>query len=431
MSLTDAWTQLRYHERQARLWRSKAKVCIVAAGRGSGKTELARRRIVRFLPVKKPWQDPIYFYALPTRDQAKRVAWKPLKALVPTEWISSISESELIIRTVFGSELHLLGMDKPQRAEGVQWDGGVLDESSDQKPGIYELNLGPAMTHRDPWLWRIGVPKRMGVGAAEFKDAFYRALNSTSGRQEAYTWPSSTVLDPEVIAERRNSLDPIDFAEQYEASWETAGGAVFHAFSEEHNVVEDLKRHYNPNAPLIIGQDFNVDPMAWTICQQANNRQYLWQFDEVYLRNTNTQKSLDYLWMKYGNRHKGEWWFVGDASGRARKTSAALSDYLIIKNDERFKPKRVLYNKANPRILDRFAACNALFMNAAGKARYKVDASCTHTIADLNHRAFKPGTRETDDSGDVGHASDALGYVIHRFYAIALRTSSTISVFTG
>ena len=114
MPLTNAWTQLRSHKPQSDLWRTRARFVAVAAGRGSGKTELARRRLVRYLPVKKPWADPMYFYAAPTYAQARRIAWGPLKALIPPSWLKGQpSETDMVIRTVFGSSLHVIGMDKP------------------------------------------------------------------------------------------------------------------------------------------------------------------------------------------------------------------------------------------------------------------------------------------------------------------------------
>ncbi len=47
--LTPRWTELAYHPEQARLFCSAARFRVVAAGRRSGKTELAKR----FLVMKK------------------------------------------------------------------------------------------------------------------------------------------------------------------------------------------------------------------------------------------------------------------------------------------------------------------------------------------------------------------------------------------
>ena len=165
--LDATWKPLRHHPVQAELWTCPARFVAVAAGRGSGKTELAKRRLIRYLPVRKPWPDPRYFYGAPTEKQAKRIAWNDLNKLCPRQWVKEIKLSELTIVTVFGSSLTVVGLDQPQRIEGVQWDGAVIDESCDIKPGTFALNVLPALLHREGWCWRIGVPKRRGIGAAE------------------------------------------------------------------------------------------------------------------------------------------------------------------------------------------------------------------------------------------------------------------------
>src|SRR5690349_18522230 len=151
------WPQLRPHKYQSKLYRSIDRFAIVAAGRGSGKSEIARRKITRELAVKIPGNpNPEYFYGLPTYAQAKRVAWKHLKRLIPKEWIlGKPNETDLHITTIFGSELYVLGFDRPQRAEGTQYVGGVIDESSDQPPGLFDLTIRPALTRWNGWCWRI------------------------------------------------------------------------------------------------------------------------------------------------------------------------------------------------------------------------------------------------------------------------------------
>jgi len=421
--IASAWTLLRYHEQQNALWRTKKRFVGVAAGRGSGKTELARRRIVRYLAVKKPWPDPMYFYALPTAPQAKRVAWRAIKALVPKEWLAKEPhETNMIIETKFGSSLYVVGMDKPQRIEGDQWDGGVIDESCDQKEGHFELSIQPALTHRNGWCWRIGVPKRTGVGARGFK----RFCKQNPDEEfESFTWPSSDILTPDQLRYAQEHLDARDYAEQYGASWETIGGACFHAFDEVLNVQSVA---YDPARPLTVGSDFNVNPMAWVVSQRYPNE--LRVLDEIWIRNTNTQKTLDVLHAKY-KTHAAGWEFFGDATGAARKTSASDSDYIQIKNDGRFTGKRVFYPQSNPRVADRFASCNMLFCNAAGVRRCIIDPRCKHLIQDLQDRAYKEGSNEPNDYTDIGHSTDALGYIIHKVFPVRLsKPTQAPEVFT-
>ena len=119
VSLPTDWSLLNPHWGQSLLMRTDKKFINVVAGRGSGKTEVTRRRQVMWLPVKFPGiQRPLHGYALPTFNQAKRVAWEPILDLIPKRWIHKISQTELSVETIFGSKLYVLGLDKPERAEG-------------------------------------------------------------------------------------------------------------------------------------------------------------------------------------------------------------------------------------------------------------------------------------------------------------------------
>lgn len=374
----------------------------------------------------------MYAYGMPTYSQAERVAWPELKLLVPKEWVAhnGISESKLTITTVFGSSLHIIGMDKPMRAEGVQWDGFVIDEACDHKPNSLNLSIMPALTHRDAWLWRIGVPKRVGASAREFKEFFDAgaapgaATLDSSIELESYTWPSSSVLSPEKLRFFQEKLDAKDFAEQFGASWESAGGLVFFAYSDTMNVAEV---QYRPDLPLLISSDFNTSPMSWTISQssdvtlaptQSKQVNELKVIDEIWLNDTNTQRTLDDLYRRYGT-HRGGWMFFGDATAKARKTSASTSDYAQIRNDTRFKDARVFYLSSNPKRSDRFSSTNAMLCTSLGQRRTIIHPRCTHLRKDLLTRAYKVdadgvSNGEPNDYGDVGHMTDSLGYLCYK-----------------
>jgi hypothetical protein len=421
------WQQLKHHPIQHQLWRSKKRFALVAAGRGSGKTELARRRIVRYLPIVKPWANPMYFYALPTYNQAKRVAWEEIKNLVPKHWLAEEpKDGAMVIRTIFGSSLYVVGLDKPQRIEGNQWDGGIIDEFSDQRPGVFDKSVRPALSHKKGWCWMIGVPKRFGVGAVEFKDKFYKYSDVDIDPDfSSYTWSSEDILDPQELESARRNLSPEDYDEQYRASWVSIRGAVFHSFNDVLNVVSDAT--YHSNLPIIVGQDFNVDPMSWCMCHAASNG--LIVFDELRLNNTNTQASLDELHNRYGS-HKAGFIFIGDASSRARKTSATSTDYVIIKNDSRFLNKTMSYTKSNPAVEDRNASMNALLCNANSERRLFINPRCKWLIRDLTSLSYKPNVREIQLGPGLGHMSDALGYIVYRLFPLRTEHKITSSLVT-
>lgn len=422
--ITKAWTQFRPHKIQIQAWKCPERFVAIPAGRGSGKTELAKRRLVRFLPVRKQWADPRYFYGAPTEGQARRVAWDDLLALIPPEWGPRTRGN--CITTKFGSELWVVGLDKPQRIEGIQWDGCVLDESCDLKPGTFTLNVLPTLTHRDGWCWRIGVPKRQGPSAKEYRAFFEEAKSGRIPEAAGFTWPSSDILTPEALAYARAHMDKKDYREQFDAVFESAGGGIFHAFDVNYNRRPVV---YDSTLPIIVGSDFNVDPMAWVLGHRRDDRME-W-FDEIWVRDTNTLRTLDQLYSKYSS-HTGGFEFYGDATGSARKTSASKSDYQHIRADERFIKlgRTIHYPKANPPVADRFATCNAMFHSADGKRKMFVDPRCTNLLDDLAARYYKVGTNEPADTGDLGHVTDAMGYPIYRLFPIRVKLQKTVGRIT-
>lgn len=419
MFITPQWSALRPHKQQSRLYRCTKRFAVVAAGRGSGKSEIARRRLVRELPIRIPGNsNPEYFYGLPTFAQAKRVAWKRLLELIPREWIEKKSETDLLIKTVFGSDLYVVGFDRRERVEGTQWVGGIIDESSDEPPGLFDLSIEPALSRWNGWCWRIGVPKRYGVGAVEFKAAYDLGLTGEDPETETFHWESDTVLSPEEIARLKTKLDIRDFNEQYRARFEVAGGLVHYQFNKDFNVSEKVV--YQPDRTIVVGSDFNVNPMSWVIGHRADDGIII--FDEIFLRNTNTNETLNELKTRYGS-HSAGWEFTGDASGNARKSSAYTTDYIQIKNyaNENLNgPVKMLYLSSNPARANRFASVNALLCNAKNERKLFINPRCKRLIADLESRAYKEDSREPNDYGDVGHMTDALGYICYRFFPLRI-----------
>ena len=418
--LNEAWFNLRPHPLQSKLWRTTARFPVVVAGRGSGKTEISRRRLVVALQHRKPWADPKYFIGLPTYGQAKRVVWPQIEALIPKDWLvkHGANRSELSFTTIYGSTLFVVGMDKPHRIEGIQVDGGVLDECSDQKPEGFTRTILPMLTHRNGWCWRIGKPKRTGIGASAFREAYEKGLHPNTAGIESYNWKSDTVLTKAQLDTLASQMGAEEFREEVNAEWLDAKGGIFYAYNDTLNVTEAAV--YDSESVIGVGSDFNVDPMAWVLFHVRNGRMYV--FDEVWLRNTNTQQTLDELYRRYQD-HKAGWHFFGDASSKNRHTSTSVTDYLQIINDSRFIEKRVSYPKANPAVADRFAATNALLCNALGDRRCHINPRCKNLRDDLMQRTYKEGTRDVADEGDIGHITDALGYPIHKLFPIRIDDS--------
>jgi hypothetical protein len=60
-----------------------------------------------------------------------------------------------------------------------------------------------------------------------------------------------------------------------------------------------------------------------------------------------------------------------------------------------------------------------------------VHKRCKNLIRDLLLRAYKEGTTEPDDYGDVGHITDALGYVIYTIFPLHVEQDIRAEIYVG
>lgn len=425
------WKPLRYHPLHAKIWynahhgikRFKALV----AGRSSGKTELARRWITTNLGMKKDHPDkPIFIYCCPTYPQAEKIAWYPILELIPPEWIpkDGANKSKMRITTIFGSTLYIVGMDKPHRIEGLHVDGVIIDESSDQRPDIFQKTIMPMLTARNGWCWRIGVPKKSGVGRADFKDFFLKGVKGHDPSIDSFMWKSSEVLTAEQMDEVLSKTDEQTFNEQYNAEWLDGGGQIYYNYSSDN----DMDCKYDPDRDIHVGCDFNVNPMCWTLAHWIDNKLYV--FDELMLRNTNTPAALTALIDRY-NDHRSRWFFYGDASARSRKTNSSTTDYYLIKNDSRFGDKKIFFPEKNPKRSDRFATVNAGFKNMKNEIHIHVNPKkAKRLVADFEIMGYKEGTSEPEEypGTDIGHMVDGFGYMVYKLMPMKLETVHTTRI---
>lgn len=415
----------RYCRQRVEAWRSEARIQIASAGRFSGKSETYTHKFIKFT-MRKPWdgaENAKYSYCFPTQKQARRNIWDKLKAgYRKTGAVRKINESEMKIELAFrdfSATVYVDGLDKPHRIEGSHYHGICVDEMSDTKPNAVKLSILPALNAHQGWLWMLGVPKRIGVGAGFYKDLCIGELAKTLFSAEKtsvgyFHWTAEDIYTDDELFALRQLLSEKDYNEQALAKWETASGLVYYSFSSRENVLPQVQ--YNPEKPLLIGSDFNVSPMSWVVAQEGEEGE-VFVLDELSILNTNTPETLDILWRKWGH-HSAGFIFYGDAAGRSRSTTASVSDYIIIHNDHRFGEARgkvdIRYPTHNPAVLDRVACVNAMLRNADGRCKIFISKSCTELIKDLENLAFKEGTREIDKSDPMRtHMSDALGYLIY------------------
>lgn len=245
-----------------------------------------------------------------------------MKSLIPKKLIKKISETDLTIKTIFGSELAVVGLDNPQRIEGAPWDGCVLDEYANMRPQAWSENVRPALSDRNGWCWFLGVPE----GLNHFKDLadFAKSENvKEQGQWGFYTWPSSIVLPPEEIEAAKRDLDLKTFRQEYEASFEQAGGRVYYSYNRDINERDDLV--INERQQINLCCDFNVSPCIWLIVQtlKIGKSKVVAVIDEIVLHNTNTKEMCEEFIKRYSNL-MGNVVVYGDSAGSFRSTAGVM-----------------------------------------------------------------------------------------------------------
>lgn len=451
--LTPRWGPLRYHEAQARLMDSTARYTVVPAGRRSGKTELVgkRKMLLRCLcshrkdlpQYFKPYADPRFMIAAPTHDQVRRIYWDDVCAMVPRHMLAKPPHNtSMTLYFLNGAELHLMGMDRSERAEGVPWDHVCLDEFANMKPEVWTAHLRPALSDRKGGADFIGVPEGRNHYYELYKYA--QSVEAAANRNgeppewETYTWPSSEILPPLEVEAAKRDLDELTFQQEYLGSFVSFSGRAYYPFNEKLHLAP-LK--YDPNGTIAFCLDFNVDPGVAVVCQEQtlpNGLQGTAVIGEVWIpQNSNTVLVATRLANDWKS-HAGRIIVYGDATGGARRSSGVLgSDWELFKQVMRahFPLDRVFYkiSPANPPERERVNAVNSRLKSFSGEVRVAIDPSrAPHLVVDLEGVTLvKGGSGEIDKrhSPELSHASDGWGYYIQREFPVRTQYAPAKSKF--
>lgn len=408
------WYKLKDHPVQDALVRAVddgVRFPIVPAGRRSGKTERAKRFIAR----QGAWyENKKYFAAAPTYNQAKKIWWDDLKALT----FSAIhprrpSESDLKIFMPNGTEIHILGLDQPQRIEGVQWDGGVIDEIADIKSEALEANIMPALNTVNPtqpnyraWCWFIGVPD----GLNHYYDMAKLAESGTNPDYRLYHWTSEEILPPDVIEAAKATMSLKQYRQEYCASFETASGRIYEEYGKANICQEQIAKH----EVLHWMHDQNFTPLSSAIAVIRNGIPCL--LDEIVLESAVSKQSAEEFVVKYKDHGNKMVYIYGDPSGRAGEKHGHKSDYNDIEDVLRLNhwkfERRV--RPAHPAIKDRQNAVRAMIKNAKGAIRLFVNPKtapwCEKGLGTVQ---LKVGSSfQEDQKNKYQHITTAIGYFV-------------------
>ena len=377
------------------------------------------RRAARLAGTRNVGTENEICYGAPTFLQAKRVMWGRVKRAIPRSWIAGRpNETTCSIRLHSGHVIRLVGLDASEnlRGSGLWFFGG--DEWADCRPNAWREVIRPMLSTARGHALFIGTPK----GFDHFRDAYLLGQpgGDPSYRSFLFTTADGGNVPPEELDAARRELDLRTYQQEYCASFETYAGRVVYAFSRAENV---KRSGHDPNRPLHVGMDFNVNPMSATVWQEQGETTR--QIDEIVLPTSNTDEMADEIVRRYGRegfepgrRTVGHITVYPDPAGAQRRSSAGGRTDIGILREKGFA---VCAQRSHPPVRDRMNVMNRQFRSADGQVLATVDPRCVRSIEAYERLVFREGTGEPDKMQGFDHLVDASGYYL---YGRQGRTSS-------
>jgi len=409
---------LKLHNAQSKVFSSPARFRVLVAGRRFGKTHLSKVEIIR---ACKGRGKRTIWYVAPTFSMAREIMWDELVDALPSSWVSKTHESRLEVRLINGTVIQLKGADRPDTLRGRELYFMILDEFQDFRPEVWDKVLYPTLTTTRGRALIIGTPK-------SYNHFFELYSKGQDPKQRAtgqwYSWQFPTILSPffppSEIEHARQNLDPKSFRQEFEASFESMSGRVYYAFERAKHVG---KYPFNPRLPIIIGQDFNVDPMSSVIMQQQRNGE-VWIVDEIHMPSSNVLEVCEEIDRRYF-KYKRAISIFPDPAGANRSSSRGESDLDVFRQRGY---RKLIYKKKHPLVADRVATVNSMFQAADGTIKMRVNDTCVKTIESLEQTIYKAGTPKVDKSQGAEHMADALGYPIHYLFGQRYKNLKGVSL---
>ena len=418
------WYELKDHEVQLELLKavpSGVRFPLVPAGRRSGKTE----RFKRFVVKQANKIVGAYFAAAPTHDQAKKIFWDDLlKFSLSSTHKKQPNISERIIYFNNGSEIHVIGLDKPQRIEGIAWKGGGIDEFADIKPDAWEANIYPALNTVNPldpdyraWCWLLGVPD----GLNHYYDLCQQAETGDDPNFKVFHWMTSEIF-PEMAADAKKVMSLKQYKQEFEASFETASGRIYEDYSKANATDETIK----PHEQLLWYHDFNYTPLSSGVGVRRDGIYYL--LEEIVLISAVAKNSAEEFVERYKDHKNKNVIVYGDPAGKAGEKHSQASDYTDIEAVLRasgWSFQRRVRSKAMS-IKDSQNALRAKIKLANGDIGlfvHPINAPYTHK--GLSTVQLKKGSSFLEVETDYQHITTAVRYMMD--YEHPVNTTQTFS----
>lgn len=410
------------HSAQKALHDCNKRFVVASWGRQSGKTTWALEEL-----KIRAWRNPgaKYWFVSPTFAQSKIVYRRLVSSLWPCrEILIKKNQTELRVKFINHAEIKFVSGEVFDNLRGETLNGVVIDEMRDQHPDLWPMVIRPMLSTTKGFARFIGTPN----GFDHFYDLSLNASDPKMRDNWAFFKSPSTanpLFTKEEYESAQQTMSEAEFAQEILAEFrDLVSGKAYINFHEAN--LSELNPWYpgqfHPLLPIVLGADFNISPMAWTLLQNKIDDWHA--FDEIWLKNSHTQEASKVFVEKIlnaqslGHRANPAVILCGDATAKSRQRAAAgQSDYDILK--AALRDANITYRDetpdSNPLEKDRLNTVNAKLKDAKGQSHFTLNpVSCPNLKKDFDRVTWKKGVGTLDKSKDpdLTHASDGVGYPI-------------------
>lgn len=224
---------------------------VLVIHRRAGKTVLACMKLIDSA-LRTIVEDAQFGYLAPFRNQAKKIAWKILKAKCKKIPDVHINEQDLVITFPNGAQISLYGADNPDTIRGTYLDGIVMDEYSDVKSNVFGEIILPMLTDHKGWALFIGTPK----GINRFSDIYFSASNKDDWYSALYDVYQTDTIDAVEIEVLKSEMTENQFKQEMLCDFQANNSDSLFSIL---GLMESRNREYHPHhysfAPTIVGCD--------------------------------------------------------------------------------------------------------------------------------------------------------------------------------
>jgi hypothetical protein len=294
------------HEGQQRVDKSPARYKVIANGRRWGKTTYGVIKCVR-----KGLNGKQYLWVAPTYKMAK-VGWDMLRKIAGQIPDANIMVGDMEVLWPGGGKTMIRSADDPQSLRGMKLDGVVFDEAAWIDPIAWYEAVWPSLLDSDGEADFISTPH----GHNWFWELWEKA--HVEDDWEAFHEPTSSNphIKPEALAELRRQYPPSEFAQEFEASFDTVSNLVWDNFDRKthlHHLSELIKeKRVTLTTHGAFGADFGMTAYSTLVVLQRDTARRVW-VREVWARSGGDERVMDMERKRMESKY-GKWRGYGDAT---------------------------------------------------------------------------------------------------------------------